>query len=71
MGKQILTFGDSEIKKRKITGIKVLLFKNYVDIEHVLAPNKISSGKINYKYFIGYLFYDYKIKSLHIMLPKS
>ena len=24
----------------------------------------------NYKYFIGYLHNDHKIKSLHIMLPK-
>ena len=27
--------------------------------------------KKNYKYFIGYLYDDYKIKSLHIMLPKT
>ena len=33
--------------------------------------NKISFGKKNYKYFIGYLYYDNKFKALHIMLPKS
>ena len=27
--------------------------------------------KKNYKYFIGYLYDDYKIKPLHIMLPKT
>ena len=25
----------------------------------------------NYKYFIGYLYIDHKVKSLHIMLPKT
>ena len=33
--------------------------------------NKISFGEKNYKYFIAYLYDDYKIKSLHIMLPKT
>ena len=37
----------------------------------MLVSNKISSGKKNYKYFIGHLYDDYKIKPLHIMLPKS
>ena len=27
--------------------------------------------KKNYKYFIGYLYNDHKIKALHIMLPKT
>ena len=26
--------------------------------------------KKNYKFFVRYLFYDYKVKLLHIMLPK-
>ena len=33
--------------------------------------NKISPGDKNYKYFIGYLYDDYKVMPLHIMLPKS
>ena len=41
-----------------------------VDIDNLLVPNKISSGEKNYKYFIGYLYDDYKTKSLHMMLPK-
>ena len=28
------------------------------------------SGEKNYKYFIGYFYNNYKIKPLHIMLPK-
>ena len=27
--------------------------------------------KKNYEYFIGYLYDDYKVKPLHIMLPKT
>ena len=42
-----------------------------VDIEKVLVSNKISSGEKNYKYFIGYLYNDHKVKPLHIMLPKT
>ena len=26
---------------------------------------------ISYKYFIGYLYDDYKIRPLHLMLPKT
>ena len=32
---------------------------------------KILSDEKNYKYFIGYLFDDCKIKPLHILLPKT
>ena len=42
-----------------------------VDIEKVLVSNKISLDKKNYKYFIGYLYNDDKVKPLHIMLPKT
>ena len=28
-------------------------------------------GKKDYKYFIGYLYNDHKIKPLHTMLPKT
>ena len=59
------------MKKINFSVIKVLLFKNVVDIEKVLVSNKISSGKKNYKYSIGYLYNDYKVKSLHITLPKT
>ena len=36
----------------------------------VLVSNKISFDEKNYKYFIGYLHNDNKVKPLHIMLPK-
>ena len=42
-----------------------------VDFDKVLVSNKISFGEKNYKYFIDYLYNDYKVKPLHIMLPKT
>ena len=42
-----------------------------VDIEKVLASNKIYFGEKNYKYLIGYLYNNHKVKPLHIMLPKT
>ena len=39
-------------------------------IEKVLLSNKNSFGEKNYKYFIGYLNNDNKIKPLHIMFPE-
>ena len=41
-----------------------------VDTDNVLVSNKISPDDKSFKYFIGYLFDDYKIKPLHITLPK-
>ena len=58
MGKEILTFRNIEI------------FKD-LDIEKVLVSNKISLGEKNYKYFIGNLHNDHKVKPLHMMLPKT
>ena len=40
-------------------------------MEKVLVPNKISFGEKNQKCFIGYLYDNDKIKSLHIILPKT
>ena len=37
----------------------------------MLVSNKISFGERSYKYFIGYLHNDHKIKPLHIALPKT
>ena len=63
-----------KLKNIDFTAIKVLFFSEDVEIINVLVSNKISSGKkirMLYKYFIGYLHDDYKIKPLHIMLPKT
>ena len=71
MGKEILTFGDTEIEKNKFYCYRSPIFLKDVDIEKVLVSNKIFVGEKNYKYFIGYLYNDNKVKSLHIMLPKT
>ena len=41
-----------------------------VDTDKVFVSKKISSGERNYKYLIGYLYNDHKVKPLHIRLPK-
>ena len=69
MGKEILTFGDIEMEKNYRN--KTPIFLKDVDIEKVLVSNKISFGEKNYKYLIGYLYNDNKVKPLHIMLPKT
>ena len=71
IGKEILIFGDIEIEKNKFCHHKTSIFLKDVDIEKVLVPNKISFDEKNYKYFIGYLDNDNKVKPLHIMLPKT
>ena len=71
IGKEILTFEDIETEKNKFHRNKILLFLKDVDIEKVLVSNKISFDEKNYKYFIGYLYNDDKVKSLQIMLPKT
>ena len=55
----------------KLCWCKSLIFKKDPDIEKVLVSNKISSGEKNYKYFIGYLCNDHRVKPLHIIFPKS
>ena len=70
MGKEILTFGNIEIKKNKFYRNKSIFFKDE-DIEKILVSNKISFGEKNYTYFIGYLCNDDKVKPLNIMLPKA
>ena len=71
MGKEILTFGDTEIEKNKFYHNKTPIFGGNVDIEKELVCNKISFGEKSYKHFIGYLYNDNKVKPLHIMLPKT
>ena len=70
MGKEILTFGNNEIKKKNYHR-KAPIFLGDEDVEKVLVSNKISLGEINYKFFIGYLYNGHKIKPLNIMLAKT
>ena len=59
------------MKKNKFCRNKTLIFLKSVDIAKVLVSNKITFGEKNYKYFIGYLYNDDKVKPLDIMLPKT
>ena len=70
MGKEILTFSYIEIKKM-FYSIKIPVHLRDIDIEKVLVFDKISFGEKNYKYFIGYLYIDHKVRPLHMMLPKT
>ena len=64
-------FGDIEITNNKLYQSKTPVFLKGIDIEKVLVSNKISFSEKNYKYFIGYLYDDHKVKPIHIMLPKT
>ena len=71
MGKEIATFSNVEIEKKKFYHYKTLIFLGDGDIEKVLVSNKISFGEKNYKYFIGYFYNGIKVKPLNIMLRKT
>ena len=62
MGKEVLTFGDIEIDKNKFHHHKSPIFLKKIDIEKISVYKKI------YKYLIGYLHNDHKVKPLYIRL---
>ena len=63
--------GILKLKKKKFYRHKSPIFLKNVDIGKVLVSTKISSGKKNYKYLIGYFYNDHKVNPLHIMLSKA
>ena len=60
----------TEIEKNNFYRYKKPVHLRDVDIEKLLISNKIYFGEENYKYFIGYLYNDHKVKPLNIMLPR-
>ena len=64
MGKEILTFGNVEIGKNKSHCHKTAIFWGDVDIEKLLLSKNICFGEKKYKYFIGYLYDNLKVKPL-------
>ena len=51
---------------------KTPIFLGDIDTEKVLVSKKISFDKKKiYKYFLGYLYDNNKVKPLNIMLPKT
>ena len=71
MGKEIFSFSDIKIEKHKFYRYKFFFFFEDVDINNALVSSKISSREKNCKYFICCLYDHYKIKPLHILLPKT
>ena len=69
MKKEILTYADAGIDKRKFRCYKDQILID-VDIYKILISNKISFGKKYDKYFSGYKNDDYKIKPLCIQFAK-
>ena len=70
MGTEILAISNIEIEKKNHRKKTTNFLKN-VDIEKVLISNKISFSQKSHKYFIGYLYNDHNLNSLHIILPKA
>ena len=69
MSKEIIEFCDNKIEKRKLPRHKTHLLED-VHIDNILTSYDISLCEINYKCFIGYVNYYYKIKPLPIIVPK-
>ena len=63
MNTDIKAYGDNKTENRKFQCYENPFFKENVDADKKLIWNKISSGEKNYKYFIGYLSDDYKIRA--------
>ena len=61
MGKETLVILKLK-KKKNLPSYRRPLLLGDVDIEKVSVSNKISFGERNYKYFIGYLYDNHKVK---------
>ena len=70
MVKEVITFGDTEVKKNKFQHCKNLVLSEDVDNKNMQVSTMVSSGEKINKYFIGYKDDDHKIKPLRIMLWK-
>ena len=59
------------LKNKNFTAIKIQFFKKDLDIDNILIYGRVSFRDKNYKYFIGYMDDNYKIKRLRIMFWKT
>ena len=69
MKQTIIKFDDIEIQQPKFHQHKRLISIKNVDINQIVASNKVSFRKKGFKYFIGYKDTK-KIRILCIFLPK-
>ena len=70
MDEEVITFGDIEIEKRNFLCYRSPIFLENINTDIILVSHKIYSSEANNKYFIGYLYDDYGIQPLNIILPK-
>ena len=71
MGKEILTFDDTETEKNKLYHHNGPIFQKMQILRKYQYLTRFPLMKKNHKYFIVYLYNYQKVKSLHIMLPKT
>ena len=73
MGKEIITFGNTEVENINFTNTKALhkspISSGDINIYKTLVSNKVPFGKKGFKYFVGYKD-NGKVKPFCIMLPK-
>ena len=70
MGKKIIKFNDTEIKKYKFHQHTSPILINNIDINKIVVSNKVPFNKRDFKYFIGYKDAK-KIRPLCIFLQIS
>ena len=68
MDERIIKFDDTEIEKYKCHQYDRPILIDNIDVNKLVVSNKISFGKNDFKYFIGYK--DAKNRPLCILLPK-
>ena len=69
MDRKIIKFDETEIEEYKFQQYKNPFSINDIDINEIVASNKFSFGKQDYKYFIGYKD-NQKIRPLCIFFPE-
>ena len=69
MDKRTTKFDEIEIEKNKFHEYEIPILIDDIDVNKIVVSNKISFGKNDFKYFIGYKDAK-KIRSLCIFPPK-
>ena len=53
MDKKVIKFGDTDIRKHMFHQYKIPISINNIDINKIVASNKVHLGETGFKYFIG------------------